>query len=71
MVWLLPDGSYKARLSLLNRRGERCAGYDWHHGKVAHRHYRGEETAYWFTTVEQLLVDFGRDVARLRHEERA
>jgi len=71
IVWQLPDGSYKVRLSFLNRRGERRAGYDWHHGKDAHRHYRDEEASYAFRTVEQLLSDFAHDVEQLRREERA
>jgi hypothetical protein len=69
VVWRLADGSYRARLSLLNRRGERRCGYDWHHGKDAHRHYGSTEALYDFTTVETLLKDFERDVKRIRWEE--
>ncbi len=71
MLWRLPGGSYKARLSLLNRRGERRLGYDWHHGKTAHRHYRGSEYPYVFTTTEALLDEFARDVDRVKREEQA
>ena len=71
IVWRLPGGGYKARLSLLNQRGDRRAGYDWHYGKDAHRHYRGREFAYVFSTVDQLLADFARDVEQLKEEERA
>ena len=57
-------------VSLLNRRGERRVGYDWHYGKSAHRHYGGAESPYSFTTVDELLADFARDVERLKQEER-
>lgn len=70
-MWQLPEGSYRARLSLLNRAGERWAGYDWHHGKTAHRHYRGQESPYRFTSIDVLLDDFARDVERLKREEQA
>jgi hypothetical protein len=69
VIWLLPNGSYKARLSLLNRGGERRVGYDWHHGKSAHRHWKDDEAPYRFTTVDRLLSDFADDVARLKREE--
>jgi len=71
IVWRLPEGRYKARLSLLNRQGERRAGYDWHYGKDAHRHYKGEESPYAFSTVDRLLADFADDIARLKKEEDA
>ena len=71
VIWRLQDGGYKARLSLVNRRGERRAGYDWHHGKAAHRHYRGAEFPYHFTSTEALLDAFARDVDRLKQEEEA
>ena len=71
IVWRLPAGGYKARLSLLNRRGERRVGYDWHYGKSAHRHYRDSESPYAFTTVDQLVADFAHDVAQLKKQEQA
>ena len=71
VVWRLAEGGYKVRLSLLNRHGERRLGYDWHHGKAAHRHYRRAESPYSFTTAEALVDDFARDVERLRSEEEA
>jgi hypothetical protein len=37
IIWRLPTSGYRARLSLLNQRGQRRAGYDWHFGKGAHR----------------------------------
>ena len=71
IVWRLPEGTNKARLSLLNLKGERRAGYDWHFGKDAHRHYRGEESPYTFSTVDRLLADFTADIVRLKKEEDA
>jgi hypothetical protein len=71
VVWRLTDGSYRARLSLLNRQGERRVGYDWHYGKAAHRHHRGAEFPYTFTSVDKLLKDFAHAVKRVRQEEEA
>lgn len=70
IVWRVPEGEYRARLSLLNRQGERRAGYDWHYGKGAHRHYRGNESPYAFSTVDRLLADFAQDIAQLKEEEK-
>lgn len=46
--------------------GDRIIGYDNESGKGDHRHFKGEESAYRFTTVEQLIADFLLDVRRLR-----
>jgi len=35
-------------------------------GKGDHWHFQGVETAYVFSTVEQLMADFWADVHRLR-----
>jgi hypothetical protein len=40
--------------------------YDNERGKGDHRHFQGVETAYLFSTVEQLVADFWADVRRLR-----
>jgi hypothetical protein len=51
------------------RPGERIVGYDNESGKGDHRHHRGHEEAYRFTTFEALLADFWRDVkAELENE---
>ena len=42
--------------------GVREAGYDNGRGKGDHRHFQGAETAYAFTSVEQLVADFWSDV---------
>jgi hypothetical protein len=44
-------------------------GYDNERGKGEHRHFRGVETLYEFTGVEQLMRDFWSDVRMLRGEE--
>jgi hypothetical protein len=46
--------------------GERVVGYDNERGKGDHRHFRGRETVYKFTSVEKLIADFTRDVRVLR-----
>jgi hypothetical protein len=38
--------------------------YDNERGKGDHRHVDGQEAPYAFTTVEQLLDDFERDVLK-------
>ena len=40
--------------------------YDNEAGKGDHRHYNGKETAYSFSTFEQLLADFWNDVDHWR-----
>lgn len=50
------------------RSGVREVGYDNERGKGDHRHFRGIETEYAFTTVEQLMEDFWSDVRSLRGE---
>lgn len=47
---------------------ERLVGYDNETGKGDHRHVEGHESAYRFSTVEQLMADFLADVRRLRGE---
>jgi hypothetical protein len=48
------------------RSGVREVGYDNERGKGDHRHFRGVEARYAFTTVEQLMADFWSDVQSLR-----
>jgi hypothetical protein len=42
--------------------------YDNEIGKGDHRHFGGEENAYVFTTPEQLVADFQKDIARWNYE---
>jgi hypothetical protein len=46
--------------------GVREVGYDNEQGKGDHRPFQGVETAYVFTSIEQLLADFWADVERVR-----
>lgn len=48
------------------RPGVREVGYDNERGKGDHRHFRGVESAYEFSSVEQLMNDFWSDVRSLR-----
>lgn len=48
--------------------GERIIGYDNERGKGDHRHYGKIEESYNFTTPEQLIDDFLRDVQKIRGE---
>ena len=44
--------------------------YDNEDGKGDHRHFRGKQSTYAFTTPEKLLADFQRDISRWNHENR-
>jgi hypothetical protein len=44
--------------------------YDNESGKGDHRHVAGRETPYAFTTPDQLITDFQRDIARWNRENR-
>ena len=71
VIWRLPEpvpGSahgYKYRL-YFGKDGLRLVGYDNERGKGDHRHLDQGETAYRFTTPEQLVHDFLEDVRRWR-----
>ncbi len=66
VIWQLPrrlPGSthrYKYRLALIDQ-GECVLRYDNESGKGDHHHRGAQETAYRFTTIEQLLEDFDAD----------
>ena len=65
----VPPSRHGLKYSLFyGRSGIRQVGYDNERGKGDHRHLEGNETAYQFTTVEQLIADFWSDVRRLRGE---
>jgi hypothetical protein len=70
-LWLLadpvPGSRHRFKYSLFyGRAGERIVGYDNERGKGDHRHYRGGEEEYAFTTPERLLADFLADVREAR-----
>ena len=68
VVWELPEPlppcshCYKYRLFYGNDSASRVR-YDNERGKGDHRHVDEEESSYAFSTVEQLLDDFERDIA--------
>jgi hypothetical protein len=63
----VPPSNHGLKYSLLyDRPGIRELGYDNERGKGDHRHFRGAETFYKFTSVEQLIDDFWSDVRTLR-----
>jgi hypothetical protein len=71
VIWrvplLVPPSTHGLKYSLFyGRPGARMVGYDNERGKGDHRHLQGAETAYRFTTVEQLMSDFWSDVRALR-----
>jgi hypothetical protein len=60
---------FKYRLAYIVR-GECVLRYDNEVGKGDHRHFGEKESAYVFTTPEQLVADFQKDIARWNHENR-
>ncbi len=57
--------AHKFKYSLFyGKKGERIVGYDNERGKGDHRHLKGKQEPYSFTTVEKLIADFLEDVRR-------
>ena len=73
VLWRVPkpiEGSlhgFKYRLAYVVR-GECVLRYDNEVGKGDHRHFGVAESAYVFTTPDQLIADFQNDIARWNHE---
>ena len=73
VLWRLPQplkGSahaFKYRLAYVVR-GECVLRYDNEVGKGDHRHFGKKENAYVFTTPDQMIADFQKDIARWNHE---
>lgn len=44
--------------------------YDNHHPKGHHKHVKGKEIPYYFTTVDGLLEDFEKDILSLKRKKR-
>ena len=70
-IWRIPSPvpptTHGLKYSLFyGRPGVRDVGYDNERGKGDHRHFKGAETPYVFSTVEQLMSDFWSDVRSLR-----
>ena len=57
------------RLSLISPSGDRVAGYDNHHPKGDHRHFRGVEETYNYKDPETLIRDFLKDVELVLSEK--
>jgi len=71
VLWRVPSpvspATHNLKYSLFyGHRGVREVGYDNERGKGDHRHFRGIETTYSFSTVEQLVADFWSDVMAMR-----
>jgi hypothetical protein len=68
VIWQIPEPlapckhCYKYRL-FYGAGGTSRVRYDNERGKGDHRHIGDEESRYAFSTVEQLLDDFERDIA--------
>jgi len=75
VLWRLPkpvEGSlhrFKYRLVYVAR-AECVLRYDNEVGKGDHRHFGKKESDYVFTTSEQLITDFQKDIVRWNHENR-
>jgi len=75
VLWQVPQpiaGSahfFKYRLAYVVR-GECVLRYDNEAGKGDHRHAGGKESRYAFTSPDQLIADFQRDIARWNDENR-
>lgn len=75
VLWQLPKpvtGSahgFKYRLAYVVS-GVCVLRYDNEAGKGDHRHFSGKESFYKFSTPEELITDFQRDIARWNHENR-
>jgi len=74
VVWVVPEplpGSvhnYKYRLAFVAH-GTCVLRYDNEAGKGDHRHSRGSEARYRFSTLDKLFADFERDIRRYLHED--
>jgi len=63
----VPPSTHDLKYSLFyGRPGVREVGYDNERGKGDHRHLQGVESAYIFSSVEQLMIDFWSDVRAVR-----
>jgi uncharacterized protein DUF6516 len=66
----VPPTTHGLKYSLFyGRPGVRDVCYDNERGKGDHRHFKGAETPYTFSTVEQLMNDFWSDVRSLRGDK--
>ncbi len=72
VIWQLPRKSaemphaLKYRLCYCDSKGNCLVRYDNETGKWDHRHIKGKEESYNFTSVEQLVKDFQNDIDSFR-----
>lgn len=73
VLWRLPNpikgsaNEFKYRLAYVVH-GECVLRYDNEVEKGDHRHFGKKESSYAFTTPDQLIADFQKDIARWNHE---
>jgi hypothetical protein len=70
-IWQIPEPDderpHGLKYSLFfGRPGERLVGYDNERGKGDHKHIKGLQSPYIFTSIDQLFADFRRDIALVR-----
>ena len=73
-IWEIPESvpgsGHRLKYSLFyGRSGRRLVGYDNERSKGDHRHIKGKEEPYSFSTPELLIEDFLADVRRERGAE--
>ncbi|MEC4677269.1 MAG: DUF6516 family protein [Nitrospirota bacterium] len=73
VIWRLPKPDPQRVHGLKYRlyygfSGKDLLRYDNEKGKGDHRHYKSQEEAYVFMSVERLIFDFRTDINRLRGE---
>ena len=70
VIWRLPhtdtERPHGLKYSLFYGPGRSLVRYDNERGKGDHRHYGKHEEAYKFSSVENLIRDFQRDIDELR-----
>jgi len=75
VLWRVPkpvpgsSHAFKYRLAYVVK-GECVLRYDNEAGKGDHRHFGGKEGAYSFHSIDKLLADFQKDIARWNRENR-
>lgn len=71
-VWRVPEPvppsvhTFKYRLAYVVK-GECVLRYDNERGKGDHRHFGMDESAYKFSSPDQLMLDFNADIVRWNH----
>lgn len=69
-IWQVPkskDNPHGVKYSVVYIKGdERILGYDNAEGKGDHRHYRDKEEPYKFSSIWDLLMDFKKDLKKIK-----